>query len=135
MTKISINNLARAIYESTKNREGDILDELIKNSAILIKEKHLLGKTDQILKALEKIIDNEEGRVKAKVSTKSKIPEKLKDKIGEFIKDRYKAKETILTYNEDSSLLGGIKIEIGDEIINMTLKNKIDQLQDYLIKN
>ena len=53
----------------------------------------------------------------------------------EFIKKKYQAKEVILELKEDDKLLGGIKIEIGDEIIDMTLKNKIKKLQNYLLSS
>jgi F-type H+-transporting ATPase subunit delta len=135
MATVSINNLVYAIYESTLNKSGTVLDEYIVNAVNLIKEKHLLGKSEQILKALEKIIDKEEQITRARVTTKSKITDKLKNELEELIKERYKSKETVISYNEDSSLLGGIKLEVGDEIINVTLRNKLNQLQNYLIKN
>ena len=56
-------------------------------------------------------------------------------KLEEFIKKKYKAKEVIQIEKVDEKLLGGIKIEIGDDIIDATLRNKIKQLQTYLITN
>jgi F0F1-type ATP synthase delta subunit len=35
----------------------------------------------------------------------------------------------------DEKLLGGIKIKVGDEIIDGTLKNKIKKLENHLIIN
>ena len=104
-------------------------------SAIFLKNKNLLGRKEEILKALEKIINKEEGIVKAKVTTKSHLEKELEKGIEEFIKDKYKAKEVILELKIDEGVLGGIKIEIGDEIIDTTLSNKIHQLQNYLITN
>lgn len=135
MATISINNLARAIYESTKDEEGGALDGFIKNSVILIKEKHLLGKANQILKVLEKIIDGEKGIVRAEINSRSEITDKLKNELEKFIKERYGAEEAVLNYEENLNLLGGMKIKVADEVINVTLRNKINQLQDYLIKN
>ena len=135
MATISIKNLAQAIYDSSLNKEGKDLDIVLEKSAIYLKNKNLLGKKEDILKALQKIINTENGIIKAKVSTESKLNTDQQKDIEEFIKKKYKAKEVILELKEDPKLLGGIKIEIGDEIIDATLINKINQLQTYLITN
>jgi len=135
MASISTKNIAQAIYESSRNKEGALLDTAIIDSAIFLKEKNLLGRKEEILKALEKIINKEEGIIKARVTTKSHLEKELEKGIEEFIKDKYKVKEVILELKNDKDVLGGIKIEIGDEIIDTTLLNKIHQLQDYLTTN
>jgi F-type H+-transporting ATPase subunit delta len=133
MATISINNLARAIYESSEKKDGMELDIVMKKAVSLISKKHLMSKSKEILTQLEKIIDKDEEVVRAKISSRIKIDKKVTDEIDDFIRKRYKAKHTVLEFVVDEKLLGGIKIEVGDEIIDMTLKNKIKKLQDYLI--
>jgi F-type H+-transporting ATPase subunit delta len=135
MATISINNLARAIYESSHGKDGIELDAIIKKAVNLITKKHLMSKSKEILIQLEKIIDKKDAIVRAKISSKIKIDKKASDDIDDFIKKRYKAKNTILEFEIDPKLLGGIKIEVGDEIIDTTLKNKIKKLENYLITN
>ena len=135
MATISINNLARAIYESSKDKEGAELTRLIENTTNFLSEKHMLGKAPQILESLEKIIDKDAGIVRARISSKEKLDKKMGGEIEDLIKKKYKAKDTEMTYSENKDLLGGIKIEVRDEVINMTLRSKLDKLQDYLIKN
>jgi len=135
MATASIKNLAQAIYESSLNKEGKDLDVAIDKCALYLKNKNLLGKKEEILEALEKIINKENGVVKAKVTTEIKLKTEVAKEIEEFIKKKYKIKEVILEEQVDKKLLGGIKIEIGDDIIDATLTNKIKQLQDYLITN
>ncbi|HAQ02787.1 TPA: hypothetical protein DEP30_02930 [Candidatus Nomurabacteria bacterium] len=135
MASISIKNLARAIYESSLDKGGAELDSVLSKSVIFMRDKSLMSKKKEILKSLEDIIDKEEGIVKAKVSTSSKLNEKMEQEVKESIKKKYKAKEVILESIINPKLLGGIKIEIGDDIIDTTLANKIHQLQTYLITN
>lgn len=135
MSTISIKNLASAIYESSVNKEGDELDIILKDSTKLIAHNNLLGKSEQILTAIENITNKEQGRICVKVKSKIKITDKMGEEIVDFIKKRYKAKEVILEFIEDHTLLGGIKIEIGDEIIDTTLRYKLNQLQNYLTTN
>lgn len=135
MATISVKNLAQAIYESSKNKDGAGLDILMKDAVILINKKRLLTKTDKILKALERIIDKDIGITKVKISSQSKLKEKEKKEIEEFVKKKYKSKEVELYLTENPKLLGGIKIEIDDEILDMTLSKKVQKLQNYLIEN
>lgn len=133
MAKIFTKNLARAIYESSKDKKDGELDDVIKKSVNLISKKHLIVKSKEILNYLEKIIDKEEEMIRAKISSRRKIEKSETKEIEDFIKKRYKVKDVILEFIIDEKLLGGIKIEIGDEIIDITLKNKIKKLQNYLI--
>lgn len=135
MATISVNNLARAIYESSKGKDEAELDILTQKAIVLISKKNLISRSKEILNSLEKIIDKNEDTIRAKISSRIKIDKKMTDEIDDFIKKRYKAKKTLLEFKIDETLLGGIKIEVGDEIIDTTLKNKIKKLKNYLITN
>ena len=135
MATISVNNIASAIYESSLQKDGTELDVVMKKAVSLISKKHMMSKSREILAQLEKIIDRNDEVVRAKISSRIKIDNKAMDEIEDFIKKRYKAKHTILEFIIDEKLLGGIKLEVGDEIIDTTLKNKIKKLQNYLITN
>jgi F0F1-type ATP synthase delta subunit len=129
MAKISVKNLSQAIYESLQDKEGLSFEQTSINVISLMKEKHMLAKSEQILETLQKIIDEKNKIIRAKISSKSKIPDKNLKEIEEFIKKKYKVDEVIIDQIENVKLLGGIKIEI----LDMTLKNKLYQLQNYLI--
>lgn len=133
MATVSINNIARAIYESSAGKDGKDLDIVIKKAVFLISSKHMMSKSNEILSQLEKISDKREETTRAIISSKMPLNKKITDEIEDFIKKRYRAKKVILEYKIDEKLLGGIKIEVGDEIIDTTLKNKIRKLQNHLI--
>ena len=135
MATISIKNLTKAIYESSYKKEGAELDTTIGKAVKLISRKHLMGKSKEIIKELEKIIDKEDSVIRVKVSSKNKINSKSISEIEDFIKKRYKIDNTVIEYKIDEKLLGGIKIEVGDEVIDTTLKSQIKKLQNYLITN
>lgn len=135
MAKISIKNLAEALYESSLGKEGADLDSILKKSVIFMRDKNLIGKKKEILESLEQIINKKEEIIKAKVTTSEKLKTEAHKEIEDFIKKKYKAKEVYIEIIENPKILGGIKIEIGDDIIDTTLLNKIHQLQNYLITN
>ena len=135
MASISIKNLASAIYESSLNKDGSVLDSILEKSVVFMKDKNLLGKKKEILEALENIINKENGTIKVKIHSAKILKEETKKEIDEFIKKKYKIKEVILEEKVDPKLLDGIKLEIGDEVMDTTLKGRIHQLQNYLITN
>lgn len=135
MATISINNIARAIYESSVGKDGAEIDIVAQKSVDLISKKHLMSRSKEILASLENLVDEKEEVVRTKISSKIKLDKKITDEIEDFIKKRYKAKNILLEFKIDETLLGGIKIEVKDEIIDTTLKNKIKKLQNYLITN
>jgi len=135
MATISIKNLASSIYESSLGKSEDQLNAVVENAVSLISKKHLMSKSKEILIELEKILDKNEEVIRAQISSRSKINQKTIDEIEDFIKKRYKVKNIVLEFIVDEKLLGGIKIKVGDEIIDGTLKNKIKKLENHLIIN
>lgn len=135
MAKTSPKNIALAIFESIKDKEGKAVDSIIESSSIFIRDHNLLGRKEEILNALEDIINKKNGVVKVRVSTSNNLDQKVKNEIDQFVKKRYKAKKVIIENKVIPSLLGGIRIEIGDEVIDATVSNKVNQLQKFLITN
>jgi F-type H+-transporting ATPase subunit delta len=133
MATISNNDIARAIYIASK--EEIPKEQFFKKTVQFLTRRRLLGRTSGILLSLEKIVNQEEGRVVAKVSSKNKLSEKIKKELEHHLSKRYSGKKIALVENLDEKLLGGFKIEVGDEVIDLTLKNKIGKLQEYLTES
>ena len=134
MATLSNNDIAEAIYLSSKDKSAGEQSLVISKITQFLFRKRLLYRAPEILSCLDKIINYKEGKVVAKVSSKEKLSENTKRDITHILKQRYSAQHIILTENLDEKLLGGFKIEVDDEVIDLTLKNKIRKLQEYLIK-
>lgn len=132
MTAISNNNIAEAIYLVSKDakEEKQFLHKVIQ---FLVK-KRLLSKAPDILLALSKIINDHNKVVVAKVSSVNKINETTNKEIAGILIKRYSAKEVNLVEILDEKLLGGYKIEVNDEVIDLTIKNKLERLQEHLTR-
>ena len=124
MSKISIKNIAEAIYD-TKAEPKTVVK--------FLHRKGLLSKSEEILQALEKMEHKAKGIVKMKVKSAVKIPDSKKKELEEKLKIKYKAKEVLSEYFEEKSLLGGMKIEVGEDIMDFTYRNKLNQLEKHLI--
>ena len=134
MTTLSNNDIARAIYLVSKDKTHAELHSVINKVVRFFVRKRLLSKTGDILERLNKIINNENKKIVVKLLSAKKLKEEIKKELIFFLRERYKAKGVILTEIIDEKLLGGIKVEINDEIIDLTIKNKIKKLQEYLIR-
>lgn len=135
MAIVSNNNIARAIYLAAKGKNTEEQSLVFKKVIQFLIKKRLLIKAPNILSCLSKIINNEEGRMVARVSSKNNLSEKFKQELKHTLSRRYGAKEIDLVLNINEKLLGGYKIEVNDEVIDLTMKNKIEKLQEYLTSN
>ncbi len=135
MSAISNKNVAYAIYQASRSQNLAEPSVFFKKVIQFLVKRKLLSKTPDILECLNKIINEEDGRVVAKISSRENLNEKIKKEIVDSLTKRYSAKEIILVPSLDEKLLGGFKIEVRDEVIDLTIKNKIGELQEYLTKS
>ncbi len=135
MTKISTKKLAEAIYEATHGLSASDSANMVKNIAVMLKNKKMLGKSEEILRHLQDIIDQKSGVVRARISSAKVVSETEKKELEKELKEKYKAKEIISQYFEKKELLGGMKVEVGNEVWDNTYRNKLNQLSKLLIKN
>lgn len=134
MATLSNNDIARAIYLISKDKTHPELREINNKIVKFLARRRLLSKSPDILERLNKIINKETDRIVVKVQSARKLKEEIKRELTTFLKKRYKVKEVVLEEELDEKLLGGIKIEINDEIIDLTAKNKIKKLQEHLTR-
>ncbi|MCM2339513.1 MAG: F0F1 ATP synthase subunit delta [Burkholderiales bacterium] len=134
MATLSNNDIARAIYGATKDKNKEELSLVFTKVAEFLDRRRLLSRAPDILKKLNEIINKDESRIEVKVLSAKKISEKIKSELVQNLSKRYKVKEIVLLEKIDEKLLGGIRLEINDEVIDLTVKKKISKLQEHLIK-
>ena len=132
MATLSNNHIAQAIYLSTKDKSEQEQILFFKKITQFLFRKRLLSQVPDILARLEKILNKADGRIVVKLSSKEHLGEDIKKKIADIIKERYAAEKIIFIESLNEKLLGGFKIEVNDEVIDLTVKNKIGKLQEYL---
>ena len=132
MATISDKDIARAIYHSYKEKRGE---DFFRKVVEFLERRRFLSRQKRILESLEKIINEEEGVLAVKVSSLKGINEKDKKELVEFLKKRYGEKKIEFRESLDESILGGFRVEVRDEVIDLTLRNKIKKLQNHLIKS
>lgn len=135
MIKARTQDIAYAIHESTKGKKGAELNAVLENVAKFLDKNKLLNKKEDIIKRLESLKDKEESRIRVSLESKNKLKKESIANILHFLKHYYKAKDAEIEETINENLIGGVKIQVGNDIIDMTLRNQIKQLQNHLLQN
>ena len=131
---MTINEVAQAIYLVTKDKKDKDLKNSFDNVISFLVRKRLLFKSSAILESLNKIVDKADGVVRVNLKSATKINEATKTQIVNLLKKKYSAFEFIFSESIDTSLLGGVRIELENDVIDLSTKNKIGQLEEFLQK-
>lgn len=134
MSKLSVKNIAEAIYDASHDKSGNELGLVLKRSAQVLKDKRMLGKSKEILYALQKMIDKKTNTIRAKVTTAKPLSPSERKKIEEGIKEKYKGEVIVSEFFENRELLGGMRVEVGSEVLDTTYKSRLRKLEKFLIK-
>ena len=134
MSKISPKNLASAIYSATEGKSGSALAQAVKKSAEMLRDKRMLGKGDEVLKSLQQLIDKKEETIRMKIIGAKKLSSTEEKKIEHEVKDRYKARHIVSEFIEDKEMLGGYRVEVGEEVWDSTWRTGLKKLEKALVK-
>ncbi len=133
MANISYNEIARSIYEASLNKEID-QNTFAKNVISFLNRRKLFSKSKIILKHLDKILNEDKGLLEVRLITAYPLIEKDKKSIANELKKIYQKNSVIFEERIDMRLIGGFRLEIGEEIIDLSISNKLQKLQKYLTK-
>lgn len=134
MATLSHNTIASAIYGASKGKKDAELKVFIDNVIKFLVRKKLLSKSSHILKKIEKLYNTEHGLLLVKVASAEKLPEEVKRDLSQALLQKYNAKQVFFTEKVNKDLIGGLKVEIDDEVIDLTIFNKLKKLQVYLTR-
>ena len=135
MTKISPKHIAEALSEAIQGKSGIELAEVLKRGAKYIQSKNMLGKSEEILNILEDIVEKKSGVVRVKFTTAKSIGNEERKKMEDKIREKYKIQIIKSEFFERRELLGGSRVEIGDEVIDTTYKSRLQKLEKFLIQS
>jgi F-type H+-transporting ATPase subunit delta len=136
MLTLKNNDIAHAIHEATLGKTGKELDVVLSNTTKFLAKHRLIGRKSEIIfNKLHAIQNKHHGIIEANVKSKNKLSQNSLHEIKHFLTNYYKAEKVEIEEEIDKSLIGGVKIEVGETIIDMTLRKELDQLQKHLLTN
>jgi F-type H+-transporting ATPase subunit delta len=107
------------------------LDPEATNLARLLIESNRVKQIGGVAEEFEVLADAAAGRVRATVTTAVDLDRAERDKVGDQLSRRL-GKEVRMTVVVDKSILGGLKLQYGDHLIDASVATKLQQLRRRL---
>lgn len=131
MSILTNNEIAENIFSLIKDKNLENLAHIFEKVVFLEKQR-LSGKSKLVLSTVKDIIYKQENILEVNLSSVVALDNGQKEKLILELKRRYGANEIILNEIIDKNLLGGFKVETHNEMLDLTIRNKILKLQTHL---
>lgn len=131
--------LKHPVINTTKKKQlftdlfkGKIDDELLSFMIILIEKGRILQLKD-ILNQMENIDLERRNTIRGLVKTVVPLLDDELKQLKDIFEKKYE-KTILFDTKVDKSLLGGVYVKVGNDVIDGTLKSKIDEMKDLMLK-
>lgn len=135
MKKELQNKIAYTVFEELKKSTTPAEENhIIHSFAKVLSERKALDQSETILQTLSDLFDKENGIIKTTVIVHKRLTQKEIDSLKETLKKKYNAKDVHITEKVDERILGGMRVVVGEDVYDGTVKNKLVQLAHRLEK-
>lgn len=108
-----------------KDSKKDTITQTAKAISLLPKKTR-----EVVLQGLEKELFKKENVGKVFVSSAEKLHESQQKEIEKAVKQKYKFDDVVIVEKVQESLIGGMKVRVGDEVYDGTIRTKINKLKN-----
>ncbi|MEK7539797.1 MAG: F0F1 ATP synthase subunit delta [Patescibacteria group bacterium] len=126
MKRVSPGQLARQLFKALESsQEQDLVIQVFAEQLV----RHRLRRhLPQILRALETLLDEKEGLVKAKFTSPVEVTNHLKKQVEQAVSQAV-GKRVELETHQDQDLLGGAVLKIGDTVYDASIRTQLAKLK------
>ena len=132
------------IKDPTNNKEDQLnalnkisdqykLNELLKKFLSFLISKRRFFYLEKILKSFVETCSIKRGEIKAELTSAKDLTEKEVNNIKEELTKNFGSKIR-LNYKYDISLIGGLIVQVGSTMVDTTIKNKLQQIENRMIE-
>ena len=98
----------------------------------MLAQNNRLGLLRGVAAAYRAIIDERSGRVRVKVTVAVPLADEQKTKLTANLKDLLK-QEPVLDVRVDPDLLGGMIVQVGDSVVDTSVRTRLQSLRTLLL--
>ena len=113
---------------------GSIINKSVIEFILFLSKDKSIKQLSKIVKNIEMNYKNRQGIIDVDVISPINFDPKLLDEISTFIKNKH-SKNAIINEVIDKKLIAGLKLRIGNTILDGTVSNKLKKLKNNLINN
>ena len=115
-----------------KISENYNIENLLKNFMTFLIKKRRFFYLEKILKNFTEICSKKRGEMKAELKSAKELSNDEIKKITDELEKNFNSKMK-LNYMHDKSLIGGLIIQIGSTMVDTSIKNKLQQIENRMI--
>jgi len=116
-----------------KISELNKLNELLKKFLSFLISKRRFFYVDKILKSFVDTCSIKRGELKAELTSAKDLTENEVNSIKEELTKNFSSKIK-LNYKHDASLIGGLIVQVGSTMVDTSIKNKLQQIENRMIE-
>ena len=109
------------------------INDLLKNFMTFLIKKRRFFYIEKILKSFIEICSEKRGEVKAEIHSAKELSNEEIKKMTEDLAQNFSSKMK-LNYKHDQSLIVGLIVKIGSTMIDTSIKNKLQQIENRMIE-
>ena len=113
--------------------ENNKFESLFKNFLSFLIQKRRFFFIDRILKSFIEICSRKRGELKAELKSAKELSNEEIAKITEELTKNFSSKIK-LNYKHDESLIGGLVVQVGSTMVDTSIKNKLQQIENRMIE-
>ena len=133
LIKNPTNNKASQLNALIKISEQYKLNELLTKFLSFLINKRRFFYIDKILKSFIETCSIKRGELKAELTSAKDLTENEVQNIKEELTKNFSSKIK-LNYKHDASLIGGLIVQVGSTMVDTSIKNKLQQIENRLIE-
>jgi F-type H+-transporting ATPase subunit delta len=108
-------------------------ESLLKNFLSFLITKRRFFYIEQILKSFIEICSQKRGELKAELKSAKELSSNEISKITDELTKNFSSKIK-LNYKHDESLIGGLIVQVGSTMVDTSIKNKLQQIENRMIE-
>ena len=126
----SQDNLLKAINSFSNDNK---LENLLKSFLSFLITKRRFFYVEQILKSFIETCSQKRGELKAEIKSAKKLSNDEISKITDELTKNFSSKIR-LNYKHDESLIGGLVLQVGSTMVDTSIKNKLQSIENKMIE-
>lgn len=107
------------------------ISDMVLNLALLMNRKGRLNRFSRVAMAYQQMVEEKFGRVEVDVYTRYAIPEDQLDSLKRRLQEVLK-REPVVYPHVDSSMLGGMKLRVGDVMLDASFDSRLRKMREML---
>lgn len=126
--KVSADDLTKLLAGMVKTK----LDGKVSSLLSLVNQNHRLTAVPEIARQFEALKNKSEGAAEVMITSAFPLEGSALNDLLLSLKKRFGGKDLRPTIHVDPSLIGGVRIQVGDEVMDSSVKARLAQMQTSL---